>query len=65
MKIAVLTAILLSGAVIWMAPAQRPPEGKKGQKKGPGPIKPRMPDTIKASVYVDNWFMMYINGKLI
>ena len=24
-----------------------------------------MSDTIKASVYADNWFMMYINGKLV
>jgi len=65
MRIVVLTAILLGGAVVWMAPAQRPPEKGKGQKKGPGIAKPRMNDTIKASVYADNWFMMYINGKLV
>ena len=28
-------------------------------------MKPRMSDTIKASVYVDNWFMMYVNGKMV
>ncbi len=28
-----------------------------------GWIKPAMPDTEKVSVYADNWFMMYINGK--
>ena len=65
MRIVVLTAILLSGAIIRMAPAQRPPERGKGQKKAPGPVKPRRTDTIKASVYDDNWFRMYINGKLV
>ncbi|MFM7151121.1 MAG: hypothetical protein ACKO23_14880, partial [Gemmataceae bacterium] len=29
-----------------------------------GLIKPRMSDTIKANVYADNWFILYINGKL-
>lgn len=28
-----------------------------------GVIKPDLRDTIKASVYADNWFVMYINGK--
>jgi hypothetical protein len=23
-----------------------------------------MADTIKANIYADNWFIMYINGKL-
>ena len=27
-------------------------------------IKPTMADTIKVNVYADNWFVMYINGKL-
>ena len=49
-------------ALVWVALAQRPPN-----RPGPpgGLIKPRMSDTIKASIYVDNWFMMYINGKLV
>ena len=49
-------------ALVWVALAQRPPNrpGSPG-----GLIKPRMSDTIKASIYVDNWFMMYINGKLV
>lgn len=28
-----------------------------------GVIKPDLADTIKASVYADNWFVLYINGK--
>lgn len=34
---------------------------------GPGPKlrKPQMSDTIKANMYADNWFMLYINGELV
>jgi len=28
-------------------------------------IKPTLADTIKVNVYADNWFMLYINGKLV
>lgn len=28
-----------------------------------GVIKPDLSDTIKASIYADNWFVLYINGK--
>jgi hypothetical protein len=27
--------------------------------------KPQMSDTIKANIYADNWFMLYINGELV
>lgn len=30
-----------------------------------GIVKPAMSDTIKGSVYADNWFAMYVNGKLV
>lgn len=30
-----------------------------------GPIKPATTDTIRGSVFADNWFTLYINGKLI
>ena len=42
-------------------------EGKgKGGKKGdkPGLVKPAPEDTLKLNVYADNWFILYINGKL-
>lgn len=50
-------------------PAQdKKAEEKKGDKKGkggpPGLIKSKMDDTVKANVYADNWFVLYINGKL-
>ena len=37
------------------------------QKPGaPGKIKkPSMADTVKANMYADNWFMLYINGELV
>jgi phosphatidylethanolamine-binding protein (PEBP) family uncharacterized protein len=41
--------------------------GKGPGKGGPdqsGLIKPSMADTIKVNVYADNWFVLYINGKL-
>lgn len=28
-------------------------------------IKPRLSDTVKLSVYADNWFALYINGELV
>ena len=37
-------------------------KGKKGDK--PGMVKPSMDDTLKLNVYADNWFILYINGKL-
>ena len=48
-------------------PGGKGPGKGKGKGKGggtPGVVKPTMADTIRANVYADNWFMMYINGKL-
>lgn len=41
--------------------------GGKGKGKGgpPGLVKPSIADTIKLNVYADNWFMLYINGRLV
>ena len=41
-------------------------KGDKQKKKGgpPGLIKPAMSDTLQANIYADNWFILYINGKL-
>lgn len=46
-------------------------EGRKGGGKGkgkggpPGLIKPSIADTMKLNVYADNWFMLYVNGRLV
>jgi len=47
----------------------RPKGGKgKGGKGGPGDppglIKPSPADALKLNVYADNWFILFINGKL-
>ncbi len=39
-------------------------KGKGGKGDKPGMVKPSMADTIQLSVYADNWFILYINGKL-
>ncbi len=55
---------ILSAATLF-AWAQRPgdrppPPGGGGKIK-----KPQMADTVKANLYADNWFMLYINGELV
>ena len=65
MKRLALLAFALAAALL--AQDSPPPGKKKGGKKGPdnkGLIKPTMADTIKANIYADNWFVLYINGKL-
>jgi hypothetical protein len=46
--------------------AQGPAPKKKGGKRGDdsGLVKPTMADTIKVNVYADNWFVLFINGRL-
>jgi phosphatidylethanolamine-binding protein (PEBP) family uncharacterized protein len=41
--------------------------GGKGKAKGgpPGLVKPSITDTMKLNVYADNWFMLYVNGRLV
>ena len=53
-------------------PGTAPSEPGKGgggkKKKGGGPpglIKPSIADTMKLNVYADNWFMLYVNGRLV
>lgn len=62
--------VLLALLIAVTAAAQEPPPrgGKKGGNKanseGRSLVKPAMADTIRANVYADNWFVLYINGKL-
>ncbi len=62
---------LLAAAVFTLAPAQdggpgpkRKGGGKQGGPDNKGPIKPTMADTVRANIYADNWFVLYLNGKL-
>lgn len=63
-----LDAAVDEQAVDQAAPPPGDGKGKKGKggKKGdkPGMVKPSMEDTLKLNVYADNWFILYINGKL-
>ncbi|GDY10701.1 hypothetical protein LBMAG52_41890 [Planctomycetia bacterium] len=57
--VATLTATTL--VALAQKPNDRPPPpGVPGKLK-----KPQMSDTIKANIYADNWFMLYINGELV
>lgn len=57
----------LVGLAVWLSgftanAQQRPPP--RGGPPGGGLVKPTMADTVKVNVYADNWFVLYINGKL-
>jgi len=75
MKTKVLLLSLVLGASTCLLTAQdnnQRPEGRRppGSDGGPGKgdpsglVKPSITDTIKVNVYADNWFVLYINGKL-
>lgn len=55
----VWAAFAAAFGLVWFVaaqpPRQRPQLGKVR--------KPRMADTIRANIYADNWFMLYINGE--
>lgn len=59
-QFALCFALMLATAPFAVAqgPAGRQPPGGKVRK-------PSMSDTIKANMYADNWFMLYINGELV
>ena len=63
---------LLAGLLVSAFAEDGAPGGRKrggGGKKGGGGgsqglIKPTIADTIKVNVYADNWFVLYVNGRL-
>ncbi len=57
-RVTTMTADVVALALSWFAWGQGPASGGKLRK-------PQMTDTIKANVYADNWFMLYINGELV
>lgn len=38
--------------------------GSEGARVPGGLVKPTMADTLRVNIYADNWFVLYINGKL-
>ena len=55
-----IIAVLLTWALL--ARGQKPGDALSPPTKV---RKPAMADTIKANMYADNWFMLYINGELV
>ena len=65
-----ITLIAAIGAAATLAgfahPSQPRQEGRRPRGDQPrGLSKPTMSDTVRASMYADNWFVMYVNGKLV
>jgi len=50
---------LVACAALAGAPAAQGPAPKRAMRK------PSIDDTIRANVYADNWFMLYVNGELV
>lgn len=61
--LSVVACLLCTGASSWFALAQ----GPVNRQPSPGAKvrKPQMSDTVRASMYADNWFMLYINDELV
>ena len=70
---AIFLFLIVSFAHFMPATAQNPDkrptpsEGGKSGPKGGGPkiTKPKIEDAVKAAIYADNWFKLYINGNLV
>jgi hypothetical protein len=52
--------VVLAGAALHSQPGR---DGKRPRPDQRDIVKPAMADTIRAAMYADNWFVMYINGK--
>ncbi len=68
-RVGALTWVALIASVVSVGMAQDDAGRKKGKKgkggKGPKIEKPKISDTVRATVYADNWFKLYINGTLV
>lgn len=65
-----MTLMLIVGVILLQSSGrgQGPSQGKRPEDRSAstGKIrKPQMSDTIKATVYADNWFALYVNGELV
>ncbi|MBL9199931.1 MAG: hypothetical protein JNL39_05455 [Opitutaceae bacterium] len=55
---------IIAGSVLALIAAE--PGTKRARPPSqPGLVKPTMADTIKINVYADNWFVLYVNGRLV
>jgi hypothetical protein len=64
-----LAGIAAISAVAFLAGLHQPPaprpEVRRPRPDQRGLSKPTMSDTIRGAMYADNWFVMYVNGKLV
>ena len=60
-KAIALLVVLILGIAVFAQNRERRGGGRGGP---PGIVKPRITDTVTANIYADNWFKLYINGKL-
>ncbi len=60
-QILTLIVALLLAVTVFAQNRERRGGGRGGP---PGIVKPRISDTVTANIYADNWFKLYINGKL-
>jgi hypothetical protein len=56
-SLASVVAVWIAAVLVAATGAAAPPAG--------GVRKPTLADTIGANVYADNWFMLYVNGRLV
>ena len=66
-SLAIVAPLVILGSLsLAMQDAPRKQGGGK-QRKPPqdGIVKPAMSDTVRGAMYADNWFAMWINGKLV
>jgi hypothetical protein len=68
----ILSFLFISPASTLSSQDDRKPRSEQrgkggGKEKGSGPKidKPRISDTVKANIYADNWFKLYLNGNLV
>lgn len=64
---AIVAPLVVLGALsLAMQDAPRRQGGGRPRKPPQdGLVKPAMTDTTKAAIYADNWFAMYVNGRLV
>jgi len=62
---AAVISLVFAALVAPVAARGKKGAGKKGGRNAAGLIKPAMSDTMKINVYADNWFILYINGRLV
>src|SRR6478672_13510928 len=58
-KLSLASVVAISAALAFGQGPAGPPSTPVTKLK-----KPQMSDTIKANIYADNWFVLYVNGEL-